>query len=135
MTKLNVIYERPFHYDVEPLTFPSFRPSCVLSIRNCCTSFDTLYEESFDDFCSSTYPRVSNKTVGILILFRMVYLPPCPFSELLVYYISSCFIDFQDKVPSYTFIWNSWYIRNSRVQAWVRFLEPFLIFDNSPSQK
>ena len=62
MIKLNVIYERPFHYDVEPLTFPSFRPSCALSIRNCCTSFDTLYEKSFDDFCSSsTYSRVGEK--------------------------------------------------------------------------
>ena len=38
-----------------------------------------------------------------------------PYSGLLVYQIFSGFINFQEKIPSYTFIWNSCYIRNSRV--------------------
>ena len=62
------------------------------------------------------FSRVPNKLGGNLILFRLFFPPTCHHSGLYVYYISSCFINFQENIPLYTFIWNSCYIRNFRVE-------------------
>ena len=70
-----------------------------------------VLEKSHNIQIRSIYSRVPNKTGENLILLRMFFPPTCPYSWLLVYQISSCFINFQEKIPSYTFIWDSCYIR------------------------